>query len=128
MQQRAEFKDVWMKKKYCRLVKTKLYRSLCDMDHDEQYVVERYNYDLKYILQLADADGYNLSDLPELFLDEWETLFNASPVSKWLTDKMVINALDNGTYKNNQDEEALSEREEHVPGIQVSDQSEGLRE
>lgn len=127
MQQRADFKDVWMKKKYCKLIKTKLYRSLCDMEHTEDYIVGRYNYDLRYILHLANVDEYSLTNLPELFLDEWETLFKASPVSNHLTDKMKPNeSSDNAIDENNQTEEALSEGEEHVPGIQVSNQGEGL--
>lgn len=126
-QQRAEYKDVWMKRKYCRLIKTKLYKTLCDVDHDWLSLVKRYNYDLVYILNLAKNDEYDLKDLPELFLDEWETLFNASPVSEHLTDKMKINQpSDNGTDKDNSDEETLLEGEEYGPGIQVSDQGEGL--
>ena len=114
-QQRALYKPVWMKRKYCKLIKTKLYRSLCDSEHNEDYNTGKYKYDLAYILYLAQNDDYDISDLPELFLDEWETLFRASPVSKYLTDKMII---DNGTDKDHQIEEALIEAEEHVPGIQ----------
>ena len=119
---RAENKDIWMKRKYCRLIKTKLYRSLCNIDHDEQTVLKKYKYDLAYILYLAKEDGYDIHELPELFLEEWETLFKASPVSKYLTNKMTINETsDNGTDKNNQNEENLHEGETDVPGIQVSD-------
>lgn len=121
-QQRREYKDVWMKRKYCKLIKTKLYRVLCDMSADETTLLKRYNYELAYILHLADTDGYDLNQLPELFLEEWETLFNASPVSNHLTDKMTTN----GTDTDNQNKEALSEAEEHGPGIQVGDKGEGL--
>lgn len=122
-EQRALYKDAWMKRKYCKLVKTKLYRSLCSVDRDEQAVVDKYKYDLAYILYLAQLDQYDLNGLPDTFLDEWETLFDASVVSKYLTDKIII---DNGTDKDDQDEKALSETEEHVPGIQDGNQSEGL--
>lgn len=118
-QQRSEYKDVWMKRKYCRLVKTKLYSSLCDFEQNEQDVLKRYNYNLAYILFLAGNDKYDLNELPDLFLEEWETLFKASSISQHLTDKMKPNeSSDNGTDKNNQDEEALNEREEPLPGIQ----------
>ena len=121
-QQRAEYKDVWMKRKYCRLIKTKLYRSLCDTEHDEDYVTGRYKYDLAYILHLSDVDDYDLNELPELFLEEWETLFSASSVSKYLAHKMENKEpFNNETDKNTQNEEALSETEESLPGIQVSD-------
>lgn len=122
-QQRAQYKPVWMKKKYCNLIKTKLYRSLCDSKCSEDCAVGRYKYNLAYILNLAKNDDYDIHDLPELFLDEWETLFQASVVSKHLTDKMSI---DNGTDKDHQDEEALAETEEHVPGIQNGSQGQGL--
>lgn len=90
-QQRAEHKDMWMKKKYCKLIKTKLYRALCDIEHDPQSVLKRYNYDLTYILHLAEKDEYDLNDLPELFLDEWETLFQASAINEFTDNKMTIN-------------------------------------
>jgi hypothetical protein len=122
-QQRAEYKEAWMKRKYCRLVKTKLYRALCDFDSDKQTVLKKYKYDLAYILRLAEEDGYNIQELPELFLDEWETLFQASVINDCLTDKMII---DNGTDKDHQDEEALAKTTEHVPGIQDGNQSQGL--
>ena len=123
-QQRALYKPAWMKRKYCKLVKTKLYRSLCDSEHSEDYNTGKYKYDLTYILHLAQNDDYDINDLPELFLDEWETLFQASPVSKYLTDKMTID--DNGTDKDHQTEEALAEAEEHVPGIQNGNQDQGF--
>jgi hypothetical protein len=116
-QQRMEFKDVWMKRKYCKLVKLKLYPLLCDINHSGKSIVKQYDYDIAYILYLANKDSYDLNNLPESFLDEWETLFNASPISKYLTDKMTSN----GTDKNNQDENGLHEGETDVPGIQVSD-------
>ena len=122
-EQRQRYKPVWMKRKYCKLIKTKLYRSLCDSEHSVDYNVGAYKYNLTYILYLAKNDDYDINDLPELFLDEWETLFQASPVSKHLTDKMSI---DNGTDKDNQDEKALAEAEEHVPGIQDGNQGQGL--
>lgn len=120
-QQRAEYKDVWMKKKYCKLVKLKLYSVLCDLNHDEQYNVGKYDYNLAYILYLANNDGYDLNGLPELFLEEWETLFKASPVSKYLVDKMTSSTESDETIKNNPIKETLSEGEANVPGIQVSD-------
>lgn len=124
---RAKYKDVWMKKKYCNLVKTKLYRILCDLKHDTDTDVKRYVSDLTYIHKLAEADGYDLTALPELFLDEWETLFQASPVSECLKDKMVINeTLDNGIDKNTQNEKALDETKEPCPGIQECNKGEGL--
>lgn len=122
-QQRSEYKEVWMKKKYCRLIKTKLYSALCDIKSSEESVLKRYKYNLAYIQYLAQNDKYDLNALPELFLEEWETLFNASSVSKYLTDKMK---QDNGTDKDIKNEEALCKAEESVPGIQVSNQSEGL--
>lgn len=104
-QQRAEYKDVWMKRKYCKLVKTKLYRCLCDLEHEELAVAKRYNYDLAYILYLANKDSYGLNELPELFLEEWETLFQASPVSNYLTDKMIVNEeFSNQVNEDNQTE------------------------
>lgn len=121
-QQRAEHKEIWMKRKYCRLVKTKLYPTLCDIDENPDSLLRKYIYDLKYIINLAEADGYALNLLPELFLDEWETLFKASPISECLTDKMKTD----GTDKDNSDEETLLQGEEYGPGIQVSNQSEGL--
>ena len=121
-QQRDKYKPVWMKRKYCHLVKTKLYRDMCNVDWDEQTVLDKYIYDLKYILYLADNDQYDLNDLPELFLEEWETLFRASSVSNHLTDKMIPD----GTDKDNQNEETFSEEEEHGPGMQVSNQGEGF--
>lgn len=126
-QQRAEYKDVWMKRKYCRLIKTKLYSALCDTESDASVLLKRYNYNLAYILYLAGNDEYDLNELPELFLDEWETLFQASPLVNYLTDKMTLNETsDNGTDKDNQDEDDLQEGETDVPGIQVSNQGEGL--
>jgi hypothetical protein len=122
-QQRTQYKPVWMKRKYCRLVKTKLYRSLCDSEHSVDYNIGKYRYDLEYILNLSKDDEYDIRELPELFLDEWETLFQASPVSKHLTDKMTI---DNGTDKDNQDEEAFSETSEYASGIQDGNQGQGL--
>ena len=122
-EQRQQYKPVWMKRKYCRLIKTKLYRALCDSEHDEDYNTGTYKYNLAYILYLAQNDNYDISGLPELFLDEWETLFQASPISKYLIDKMTI---DNGTDKEHQTEEALDETEEHVPRIQNGSQSQGL--
>lgn len=121
-QLRAQYSSVWLKRKYCRLIKTKLYRTLCDVEHGKDVLVKKYLYDLTYILGLAKDDKYNLEDLPELFLDEWETLFKASPVSECLTDKMKTD----GTDKDNSDEETLLQGEEYRPGIQVSNQSEGL--
>ena len=118
-EQRSRYKDVWMKRKYCKLVKTKLYSVLCDINISEQAAVKRYDYNLAYILYLAGNDEYDLNDLPETFLDDWETLFQASPISKCLTDKMTP-STSNETNKNNQYEEALSEGETDVPGIQVS--------
>ena len=123
-QQRTQYKPVWMKRKYCKLIKTKLYRSLCDSVHSIDYNIEAYKYNLAYILHLAQDDEYDIRELPELFLDEWETLFQASPVSDYLTDKMTID--DNGTDKNHQTEEALIEAEEHAPGIQNGNQGQGL--
>jgi len=122
-QQRQQYKPVWMKRKYCKLIKTKLYRPLCDYEHDTDYNVGRYRYNLAYIQYLAKNDDYDIRELPELFLDEWETLFKASPVSEHMTDKMTIY---NGTDKDDQDEDALIKTEEHVPGIQAGNQSEGL--
>jgi len=123
-QQRALYKDVWMKRKYCKLIKTKLYRALCDSEHNTDYNTGVYKYNLAYILYLAHNDEYDIRELPELFLDEWETLFQASPVSDYLIDKMTID--DNGTDKDHQDEKALTETEEHVPGIQDGNPGEGL--
>lgn len=89
-QQRDEYKDAWMKRKYCKLIKTKLYRSLCNITQDAEATLKRYQYDLKYILSLAEADQYDLNNLPELFLEEWETLFKASSISNRLTNKIQI--------------------------------------
>lgn len=126
-QQRAKYAPIWLKRKYCKLVKTKLYRVLCDIEHDENTLVKQYLYNLDYIYALAKEDNYDLNDLPELFLDEWETLFNASPISNHLSDKMLTNEmLDNGINKNNQIEKDFSEGETDIPGIQVSNQGEGL--
>ena len=122
-QQRQKYKEIWMKRKYCRLIKIKLYKCLCDMNEDDQTLCKWYNYELTYITHLAEQDKYDLKQLPELFLEEWETLFQASPVSKCLKDKFTI---DNGTDKDNQIEENFSEGEADVPGIQVSNQGEGL--
>lgn len=121
---RNEYKDAWMKRKYCRLIKTKLYRSLCDSEHNIEYNVGTYKYNLAYILHLAEDDKYDIKELPELFLDEWETLFQASSISDCLADKLIID--DNGTDKNHQTEEALVETEEPVPGIQNGSQDQGL--
>ena len=126
-QQRASYKDVWMKRKYCRLVKTKLYPALCDFEHDEFSVVKKYTFNLVYILNLSKTDDYDISTLPELFLDEWETLFKASVVSKYLSDKTEVNdSYYYGFDKNNRVEEDLLKGEEDIPGVHVSDQGEGL--
>ena len=122
-EQRAFYKDAWMKRKYCKLVKTKLYRSLCNIEQDDLTVLGRYKYDLAYILYLAQNDEYDIHNLPETFLDEWETLFKASAVSKHLTDKMTI---DNGTDQNNQDEKTVPETEESVQRVENGNQSKGL--
>lgn len=95
-QQRNEYKDTWMKRKYCKLIKTKIYRILCDLDND--CALQQYVYNLQYIKYLAEQDNYNLSELPELFLEEWETLFRASPVSNSLEDKLEFKLNDNQSY------------------------------
>jgi len=115
-QQRDKYKEIWMKRKYCRLVKTKLYSCLCDMEHSEEDTLKRYLHNLRYVLHLAEQDDYDIAQLPELFLEEWETLFKASSISKRLTDKITVYGID----KNVENEEILLKGEEHVPGIQVS--------
>ena len=125
-QKRQEYHDVWMKRKYCKLIKTKLYRVLCNMEQDADALVKRYDYDLRYIMYLAAEDDYDIHNLPELFLEEWETLFQASPVSEHLEDKMTPIETYNGTDKDNQEEDSLLEGEEHGPGIQVGNQGQGL--
>lgn len=121
---RARYMDVWMNKKYCNLVKTKLYPVLCDMD--DPYFMQKYVYNLAYLHYLAQKDNYSLENLPELFLDEWETLFKASPVSNCLTDKMKMSdtyGTDKDIEKQNNDEEG----ETVVPGVNGHNQSEGLQ-